>query len=96
MLIHQIFLQILIQILRRHVNFSLCDSTLYEESRKIYSILALSHCKEGPIYVFPDIKLRGLVPNVHIRVSVSDLNIATIGPPILLQQNRQTNPDTDT
>ncbi len=35
MLIHQIFLQILIQILRRHVNFSLCDSTLYEELRYI-------------------------------------------------------------
>ncbi len=34
-------------------------------------------------------KLRGLVPN-QIHVSVSDLYIPTIGPPILLQQNRQT------
>jgi hypothetical protein len=31
-------------------------------------------------------KLRGLVPNFHIQVSVSDLYIPTIGPPILLQQ----------
>jgi hypothetical protein len=34
--------------------------------------------------------LRGLVPNFQIHVSVSDLYIHTIGPLILLQQNRQT------
>jgi hypothetical protein len=28
-------------------------------------------------------KLRGLVPNSYIHVSVSDLYISTIGPPIL-------------
>jgi hypothetical protein len=33
-------------------------------------------------------KLRGLVPNFHIHVFMSDLYIPTIGPPILLQQNR--------
>jgi hypothetical protein len=32
-------------------------------------------------------KLRGLVPNFHIHVSMSDLYIPTIGPPILQQQN---------
>jgi hypothetical protein len=31
-------------------------------------------------------KLRGLVPNFHIHVSVSDLYIRTIGTPILLQK----------
>ena len=31
-------------------------------------------------------KLRGLVPNFHIHVSVSDLYIPTIGPPILLRK----------
>jgi hypothetical protein len=31
------------------------------------------------------IKLRGLVPNFHIHISVSNLYIDTIGPPILLQ-----------
>ncbi len=30
------------------------------------------------------------VPNFHIRVSVSDLYIPTVGPPILLQQNMRT------
>jgi len=38
------------------------------------------HCKEGPIYVFPEMKLRGLVPHFHIHLSVSDLYIPTIGP----------------
>ncbi len=37
-------------------------------------------------------KQRGLVPNSYIHVSVSDLCIPVIGLPILLQQNRQTDP----
>ncbi len=48
------------------------------------------HCKEIWIYVFPEKELRGLSPNVHIHVSVSDLYIPTFGPLIFLQQNRQT------
>jgi hypothetical protein len=32
-------------------------------------------------------KLRGMVPNSFIHVSVSDLYIPTIGLPILLQEN---------
>ncbi len=35
-------------------------------------------------------KLSGLVPNFHIHISVRDLYISTVGPPILLQQYRQT------
>ncbi len=31
------------------------------------------HCKESFIYVFPEKQLRGLSPNFHIHVSVSDL-----------------------
>jgi hypothetical protein len=38
------------------------------------------HCKQDPIYVFSEIKLRGLVLNFHIHVSVSGLNIPTICP----------------
>jgi hypothetical protein len=49
------------------------------------------HCKEHPIYVLPEIKLRGLSPNFNIHISENDLYIPTIGPPIFLQQNRQTN-----
>jgi hypothetical protein len=31
------------------------------------------HCKENPIHVLTEKKLRGLSPNFHILVSVSDL-----------------------
>ncbi len=40
------------------------------------------HCLENSKQIFPEIKLRGLVPSFHIHVSVSDLYIPTIGPPI--------------
>ncbi len=36
-----------------------------------------SHCTENPMYAFPEMKLRGLV-----SVSVSNLYIPMIGPPI--------------
>jgi hypothetical protein len=47
-------------------------------------------CNKNPIYVFPEKELRGLSPNFHIHVSVSDLCIPKIGPHIFLQRNRQT------
>ncbi len=37
------------------------------------------------IYVFLEKELRGLSPNFHIHVSVSDLYVPRIGPPIFLQ-----------
>jgi hypothetical protein len=43
-----------------------------------------------PIYEFLFWELRGLSPNFNVHVSVSDLYISTFGPPIFLQQNRQT------
>ncbi len=48
------------------------------------------HCTENPIYVFPEKKLRSLVPNYYIHVSVRDLYIPRIGLSIWLQQDRQT------
>ncbi len=36
--------------------------------------------------IYPEKELRGLSPNFHIHVSVSDLHIPTIGLPILLLQ----------
>jgi hypothetical protein len=55
-----------------------------------------------PIYVLPEMKLRGLViqkqnynvlyPNFYIHVSASNLCIPRICLPIFLQPNRQTNP----
>jgi hypothetical protein len=52
------------------------------------------HCTENPIYVCPEMKLRCLVLNFYIHVSVSDLYIPRIGLPIWLQQNWQTDPGT--
>jgi hypothetical protein len=51
------------------------------------AILKPMHCTENPIYVFPDMKLRSLVPTSYISVSVSGLNITRIGLPIWLQRN---------
>ncbi len=56
----------------------------------LYHLLLPPHCKEIPIYVFLEKELRGLSPNFYIHVSVSDLYIPTIGPPIYLQQNMHT------
>jgi hypothetical protein len=47
------------------------------------------HCKdttENPKQIFPEIKLCGLILTFHIHVSVSALNIPTIGSSILLQK----------
>ncbi len=41
--------------------------------------------------LLPEMKLRGLVRNNHIHVSLIDLYIPTIDPHILLQRNRRTN-----
>jgi hypothetical protein len=38
------------------------------------------HCTENLKQIFPEMKLRGLVPNFYIHVSVSDLHIPMIGP----------------
>ncbi len=65
------------------------DQLLRTQSRTIIiycSVLSLTHCKQDPIYVFPEMKLCDLVPNFHIHVSVSDLYIPRICPPTLLQQ----------
>jgi hypothetical protein len=48
------------------------------------------HSNENPIYVFAEKELRGLSPNSHIHVFVSDLYVPMISPHIYLQQNRQT------
>jgi hypothetical protein len=38
------------------------------------------HCTENSKQIFPEMELRGLVPNFHIFVSVADFYIPTIGP----------------
>jgi hypothetical protein len=70
-----------------------CDGSLEGGARSvaIAGTGHLMHCTENPIYAFPEMKLRGLVPNSYIHVSVS-VHILRIGLPIWLQQNRQTDP----
>jgi hypothetical protein len=41
-----------------------------------------TYCTKNPIYVFPEMKLRGLVSNSYVYVSLSDLYIPRIGLPI--------------
>jgi hypothetical protein len=63
--------------------------------KKPYLMLLLPlDCTEHAIYVFPEMKLRGLVPNsyIHVFVSHSDLCIPRNGLHLWLQQNRQTDP----
>jgi hypothetical protein len=57
------------------------------------SVFFYMHCTENAIYVFPEMKLRDLVPNSYIQISVNYLYIPSIGLPIWLQQNRQTDPE---
>jgi hypothetical protein len=57
-----------------------------------YCLPDSAHCTENLIYVFPEMKLSGLVPSSYIHVSVINLYIPRIGLPVWLQQNGQTNP----
>jgi hypothetical protein len=58
------------------------------ETRK-FGIRSGAHCKEILfMYVLPEKKLRGLSPNFHIHVSVSDLYFPTIGPPTVFSCSR--------
>jgi hypothetical protein len=55
----------------------------------IFEVTTLQrHYTENSKQICPEMKLRGLVPNSYIHVSVSDLYIPTIGLPILTQENR--------
>jgi hypothetical protein len=51
---------------------------LYWVSGVLAISIGSSHCNENSIFVFPEKKLRGLSPNFHIHVSVSDLYIPRI------------------
>ncbi len=46
-----------------------CSSVLLLQRSVAYSAdeMYRIHCKEDPIYVFPEIKLRGLVPYSYIQ-----------------------------
>jgi hypothetical protein len=50
------------------------------------------HNTENSKQIFLEKNLRGLSPNFHIHVSVSDLYVSTMGLPILLQENKWIDP----
>ncbi len=54
--------------------------------------VAISTLQGKSLLGIPFLGMRGLSPNFHIYVSVSDLYIPRIGPHISLYQNRQTDP----
>jgi hypothetical protein len=51
------------------------------------------HNTENSKQAFPEKELCSLSPNFHIHASLSDLYIPTIGLPILLQENKWTDPE---
>ncbi len=55
------------------------------------SISSRMHCKEDSNMYSQKSDCAALFPIFHIHTSVSDFYISRIGPPILLQPNRQTN-----
>jgi hypothetical protein len=57
---------------------------------KVHTIRRLHTAKKIRFMYYKKTKLCCLSPHFHIHVSVSDLYNPTIGPPIFLQQNRQT------
>ncbi len=62
------------------------SSILFEKVKEKFDM----RCNENPSYIFLEKELRGLSPNFHIHVSVSDLYIPRIGPHNFLPQNRHT------
>ena len=81
-----------ISLLDTHKDLEFADNDALLNIQYTLQEIDFLHCKENPIYVFPERKLCGLVPNFHIHVSVSDLRIPRIRLPKWLQQNRQTDP----
>ncbi len=57
----------------------------------LHLYLDVQHCNENPFNVFLFWELRGLSPNFHVHVSVSDLYIPRVRPHNFLQQNMQIN-----
>ena len=62
-----------------HMSYLFFSTPIIVNSRRAPSPV---HCNENSIYVFLFRELRGLSPNFHIHVSVSDLYIPRIGPHI--------------
>jgi hypothetical protein len=61
----------------------ICERSIYSHDRSAYCVCGQTmHCNENPTYVFLFWEFRGLSPNFHIHVSVSNLYFPRIGPHI--------------
>ncbi len=68
----------------------------FEESADYFNrTSSIMHCNENPIYLYPEIKLHGLIPNSYINISVSDLYTSRIGLPVWLQVHEYGNWETE-
>ncbi len=65
---------------------------MHKSRTMINPLNLLAHCTENSKHIFPKMKLRSIINNSYIHVSVSNLYIPRIGLPIWLQQNRQADP----
>jgi hypothetical protein len=66
--------------LKQHIKLlSIYYELLYlEDMAHCKQFTSILHSKQDPIYVFPEMKLRGDVSNFHIHVSVRDSYFLTI------------------
>ena len=66
--------------------------TVQENARQRKTLLESGECTlqrqnaENLKQIFPEKEYRGLSPNFHIHVSVSELHISTMGLPVLLEE----------
>ncbi len=67
-------------------------TSTYRSTEKCQSYTLQRHNTENSKQIFSEKELRGLSPNFHIHVSVSDLYIPAIGLPIPVQENMWTDP----
>ncbi len=69
--------------------YNIATDNYNQLSKKVCFYYTLQrHCAEKSKKIFPEMKLRGPVPNSYIHVSVRGLFVPTISPPVLLQHNR--------
>ncbi len=64
-------------------NLSICILSFSLTCLSFLHLKSIPHCTENSKKIFPEMKLRGLVPNFCIHVSVSDLYIPMIDTTIL-------------
>ncbi len=78
--------------LHKHMNVEIgTEAALFPEKEYIKGIFFAVHAlerqnTENLKQIFPEKESRGLSPNFHIHVSVSELYISTMGLPFLLEE----------